>query len=313
MINYNGEKYLKRTIPPILKLNYPNYEFIIVDNESRDNSVQLIKSFKKIILVKNRISGSKNRGLNLGIKKARGEYLLFLDNDVLITDKNLLQDLLSEFLKSSKIGLMTLTLLNEGEKSIYLYGEFLNIMTFMKRNEEICLNKIKNINGKSVVGMQGAAFFSRKDIFNKIGRFDELIPFGGDDIDLGIRSIIHGFKNIIYSKKILIHIGMDERTNPIKHHNKYFNYYVGWLNTIIKNYSFSNAILSTMLFMPYMFLKTIKTSIKMRDPLLIWEYIKIPFFLIINTKNIISRRRKIQSKRVVKEDIFLKIKPPKFD
>ena len=39
MLNYNGLKYLKSTIHPILKLDYPNYEFIIVDNCSTDGSI----------------------------------------------------------------------------------------------------------------------------------------------------------------------------------------------------------------------------------------------------------------------------------
>jgi GT2 family glycosyltransferase len=313
MINYNGEKYLKRTIPPILNLNYPNYEFIIIDNQSSDNSLEIISRQKKIILINNEVKGSKNRALNLGIKKSKGEYILFLDNDVIIKDKDLLQDILESFFNFKKIGLITLTLQNEGEKKVALYGQYLKPITFTKQNKELDLVNIKEINGKNVVGVQGAAFFCKKIIFSKIGYFDEVIPFGGEDIDVGIRSILFGFQNLIYSNKVLIHIGMGERNDLKKNRSKYFKGFTGWFITIIKNYKFFNAIFLITFFSIFLFLKTIKSSIQKKDPLLIFLYFMIPLYIILNIKKIIFSRNEIQSKRIIKEDVFLKIKPPKIN
>ena len=84
MLNYNGLKYLKRTIHPILKLNYPTFEFIIVDNGSTDGSIEFIKKFKRIKLIENGENLGYSKGKNIGVKHAKGEYVLLLDNDILL-------------------------------------------------------------------------------------------------------------------------------------------------------------------------------------------------------------------------------------
>src|SRR3989344_5058951 len=87
MLNYNGLKYIKRTIPQILKLDYPNYEFIIVDNGSADGSIEFIKEMQiksekvKIRLIENGENLGYSKGKNIGVKHAKGEYVLLLDND----------------------------------------------------------------------------------------------------------------------------------------------------------------------------------------------------------------------------------------
>ena len=51
--NYNKEKYIKKTIQSIINQNYKNFEIIIFDDCSSDNSIKLIKKFKKIKLIRN--------------------------------------------------------------------------------------------------------------------------------------------------------------------------------------------------------------------------------------------------------------------
>jgi len=55
MLNYNGLKYLEKTLSPLLVLDYPDYEFIVVDNDSKDGSVEslqkLASKYKNIKLI----------------------------------------------------------------------------------------------------------------------------------------------------------------------------------------------------------------------------------------------------------------------
>lgn len=80
---YNRARLIKRTIGSVLKQTYSNFEIIVVDDASYDNTEETIKLFndKRIIYVKQ----EKNRGpavaRNTGIKKAKGEYIAFLDSD----------------------------------------------------------------------------------------------------------------------------------------------------------------------------------------------------------------------------------------
>ena len=80
---YNTEKYLKRCIDSLLNQKFNDYEIIVINDCSPDNSEDIIKSYsdKKINYIKN----DKNKGIgynrNLGIKNAKGKYICFIDSD----------------------------------------------------------------------------------------------------------------------------------------------------------------------------------------------------------------------------------------
>lgn len=82
---YNSEKYIYETIKSVINQSYKNWEMIIIDDSSTDNTIDIVEKFsnndKRIILIKS----DKNRGAgycrNLGIKKASGQYHAFIDSD----------------------------------------------------------------------------------------------------------------------------------------------------------------------------------------------------------------------------------------
>ena len=82
---YNGEKYLTQTIKSVLRQTYRNWEIIFFDNNSKDNSVKIIKKFKdkriKFYTSKNKFVLPLYRARNLAITKAKGEFITFLDVD----------------------------------------------------------------------------------------------------------------------------------------------------------------------------------------------------------------------------------------
>jgi glycosyltransferase involved in cell wall biosynthesis len=79
---YNAEKYVAATIESVLAQTYPNFEIIIVDDGSPDNSIEVCQKFTDSRI---RIVRQENRGLpgarNTGIRHAKGDYLAFLDAD----------------------------------------------------------------------------------------------------------------------------------------------------------------------------------------------------------------------------------------
>lgn len=87
---YNSEKYIVKCLESILKQNYNNYEIIVVDDGSTDNSINLIK---KINSNKIKILSKKNGGLssarNYGVKYANNDYIWFIDSDDYIEPNSL--------------------------------------------------------------------------------------------------------------------------------------------------------------------------------------------------------------------------------
>jgi len=87
----------------LFKQNYPNYEILVIDDASEDNTLQMLNRYQnKIRVVKNK----KGIGLcyvrNLGIKNAKGEIIAFIDDDC-IADKNWIKELVRPYKKDKKV------------------------------------------------------------------------------------------------------------------------------------------------------------------------------------------------------------------
>lgn len=82
---YNSEKFLDKTINSVLDQSYPNFELIIIDDKSTDNSLKIANKFQRKDSRIRLISQPENKGVasarNIGLKKVKGKYILFLDSD----------------------------------------------------------------------------------------------------------------------------------------------------------------------------------------------------------------------------------------
>jgi len=105
---YNAENYVHKTIESILNQTYKNFELIIVDDASTDNSIKIINSYvrddKRIKLIQSSSNfGGPARPRNIGIRESKGEYIAFCDNDDL-WEKNKLEKQL-DIIKNNNAGL----------------------------------------------------------------------------------------------------------------------------------------------------------------------------------------------------------------
>jgi GT2 family glycosyltransferase len=309
MLNYNGLKYLKRTIPPILKLNYPNFEFIVVDNGSTDGSLEFVESLSGIKLIKSPKAREKNFACNYAIEKARGLYILLLDNDCLITNTDLLDELLHMAKTLDNFGSIGLAYFNEGYDKTMEYGAFLSYF-FGKNKKNINIEKVKDINGIPIGYAQGTGLFISKLTWQIVGGYDSHLKFGGDDNDLGIKLWLYGYKNYLYSNTLQTHIGTPERRDNKKFSLKFEEIFRAHLYTTVKNFGFINMILILIGQTLYMFFESVKLSIRRMYIRYFFAFFCGFFSFLKDLPYAIEKRREIQSKRIVKEDIFLKINPP---
>ncbi len=89
--NYNGERFIEKAIRSVLDQTYPHWELIVVDDASRDGSVEKIRRFTdpRIRLYVNERNEQVSYTHNVGIEACRGQYIAFLDNDDLWTPEKL--------------------------------------------------------------------------------------------------------------------------------------------------------------------------------------------------------------------------------
>ena len=198
IVNYNGKKLLEKCLESLFKTDYNNFEVILVDNNSTDGSMEFVtKNYPKIIVIKL----DSNKGFaepnNIGAKIAKGEYLLFLNNDT-VTTTNFISEMVKVLEKDEKIAICQ-SLLLKPDGNIDSSGDFIDKMGIVYNS------KTKTDEIKEISSARGASMLIRKKIFDKLGGFDEKFFFSFEDVDLGWRSWILGYKVVIVPNSIVYH------------------------------------------------------------------------------------------------------------
>ena len=198
IVNYNGKKLLEKCLESLFKIDYNNFEVILVDNNSTDGSMEFVtKNYPKIIVIKL----DSNKGFaepnNIGTKIAKGEYLLFLNNDT-VTTTNFISEMVNVLEKDEKIAICQ-SLLLKPDGNIDSSGDFIDKMGIVYNS------KTKTDEIKEISSARGACMLIRKKIFDKLGGFDEKFFFSFEDVDLGWRSWILGYKVVIVPNSIVYH------------------------------------------------------------------------------------------------------------
>ncbi len=170
--SFNAGRFIKECIQSVLNQTYEDYEIIVVDGGSTDNTFEEIKSFEdKITLIK--LTTQRDYPLNQdafhrnqGLKVAKGEYIIFLDADDLLLPKKLEMEI-SELEKDPSIGMVY--------SDVYIcneYGKECNLIS--KRTKPFSGNIFTHLLVESFIPVH-AAMVRREDI-EKVGLFDESLP-----------------------------------------------------------------------------------------------------------------------------------------
>ena len=136
LLNYNGLKYLKRTIPPLMRLKYPNYDVNVVDNGSTDGSLEYLKTNDRIKLLISPKLKEKNFACNYAVQRVKGNFILLLDNDLLITDESILGQLFAFYKQHLDVGFITIAFCDEYSKVTSSYGGYF-CRYFIRENKSI--------------------------------------------------------------------------------------------------------------------------------------------------------------------------------
>lgn len=207
-----------------------NYEIIIVDNNSVDSTVPMLKRLERIGLLKaiyNKIEKNYSESNNQGARIARGKYLVFLNNDVFL-DNNWSEALLETFENNPKIGI-------QGAKLLYPNGlvqhagiVFRRLKNGMKLHYHIYLCKPSNelcvSKSREVQAVTGAFLAIRRELFEAIGGFDETYQFGHEDIDLCIAVRRAGYKVWFNAKILAVHLeSMTKKLKGLDYYALKFN------------------------------------------------------------------------------------------
>jgi len=312
ILNHNGRDFLEKTVPPLLEQDYPNYEIVVVDNNSSDDSIEYLEKLSQveskidIQIVENDINYGYSKGKNMCVDNSEGEYILLLDEDILYHSETILERLINEYNKKDNIAFLSNALVNINEKKTKLYGGFFEIYS-NKQLKPLPLYKIRGRHLTKIGSHNGGAVFFKKSIWYDIGGYDESQPYNIGDFDLGPRAWVLGYENYLFSEYIPSHLGVADRRSDDIWKWKYKYYFSGRARMMIKNYRMKNLIKSFPLLVIFTTLKTIKQTWDKKDMEVPKMFFISIFLFILNLQDTMNKRKKIQQGRENREDVFLNV------
>lgn len=239
IVSYNSKNYLKNCIDSILKyppkLGEDKYEIIIVDNNSKDGSVEFIEEtynkYKFIKLIKNNSNKGFSYANNIGIKNSNSKYYLLLNSDTEVFQNsiNKLMDFFNESEKSKlKLGIAGPKIINsDGSIQLscrrfpsILNAAFYTILAGIKPDNRFSRNyKLAGIDRAKpfkVDWVSGSAMMVSKAALDSAGLFDEKYFMYVEDVDLCYRMWEKDFKVFYYPfAEVLHHIGGSGENNSV--------------------------------------------------------------------------------------------------
>ena len=200
IVNYNGKELLEKCLESLFKVEYDNFEVVVVDNNSTDNTVDfLTKNYPSVIIIKL----DSNKGFaepnNIAAKITKGDFLLFLNNDTIVTP-NFISEMIKVIKNDDKISICQ-SLLLKSDNSIDSSGDFIDELGVVFSSKKIP-NDIEKISSA-----KGASLLIRKKLFSDLGGFDKKFFATFEDVDLGWRTWILGYNVVIVPKSIVYHVG----------------------------------------------------------------------------------------------------------
>lgn len=205
------------------KTNYSNYEIIVVDNASEDDSVEYLKSLDlPITVIENEENVSFSQGNNDAAKIANGEYILLLNNDIEPT-YGWLNEMMGTIVFDDNVGAVGAKLLYpyiddvEGQKYSFTIQHVGDI--FREANiEDGCLYQPNNQNkysedifdseisvNKKCSLVTAAVYLTRKDLYLELGGLDEQYWYGFEDVDYNLKLHKAGYDIILATAALLFH------------------------------------------------------------------------------------------------------------
>ncbi len=298
--HYNNETILLNCLKSIYESTYENFEIIVVDNASTDNSIANAKSlYPNIIIVKSEYNLGYAGGCNFGARKSNGDFLFFLNNDTTIAS-TCIELLISKINSNKSIVSVQPKILNLNNRDYFDYagasGGYIDYLVFPFTRGRIFNTIEKDTkqydDSKKIFWASGAGFLTKKNIFMKLSGFDETLFAHMEEIDYHWKSYLAGYDVWVDPKAVLYHIGGG--TLDMQSAQKTYLNHRNSLILLLSNYSFFKSILYFIIRLPLEIISSIKDLITFK-PIHCLNHYRALLWLLINPHIIVKRRKEINT------------------
>ena len=288
IVNWNAKKFLKECIESLLSQSFTDYEIILVDNVSSDDSVSFVtENFPQVKIIQNNDNVGFAEGNNIGIKNSTGKIIVLFNPDV-VADKKWLSILVDTLQSSEKIAAVTGKMYYLGDK----YGKDAVFCTWSKINPYSAkpTNFYENEPLAKVDYLSGAAMVVKRDVLDKIGLMDSDYFLYFEETDLCARMIRAGY-DLMYIPSAIVWHAVSPLSNS---ENKVYYMESSKIRFALKNFD-------SFYFLPFFLISLADTifiilrDLKNRNFYRSKIRLRAIYWNLINLKNTLSTRKKHMS------------------
>jgi len=304
VVNWNGKEVLSGCLRSLLDQDCEDFEILVVDNGSEDGSQALVKKeFPTVKLIENEANLGFGPAVNKGFEKAKGDYLIFLNNDLALQPDCLRQ--LAKLLDSDPtVGAAIPKILyySSSEKNtsretarINSYGVLVNYTGIACPN---LIDQLDQSNLPLTESACGGIFMFPREVYEKVGGFDDDLFLYHEDHDLSWRIRMMGWKLMVVPDSVCYH-----HYNFNKGVLKFYRSEKNRLHILLKNFEYKTLCLIA----PAIVLVEISQIV--HAVFSGWFFLKLKSYREIAAQSIkISRkRRQIQSTRKVADKEIVRL------
>lgn len=221
ILNYNVRYFLELCVTSVQKaIEGLDAEIIVIDNHSSDDSCQMMKDkFPHIQLIENKENIGFPKGNNIGVEKAKGEYICILNPDTVVAEDTFVKVIARYEAISSEVGIIGCKLIDGTGKFLpeskrgtptpwvaftKIFGLYKVFPNWKTMNQYYAQHITENQSGKVDI-LVGAFMIMKRDLYLEIGGFDENCFMYSDDIDLSYMALKMGKINFYFHETSVIH------------------------------------------------------------------------------------------------------------
>lgn len=218
--NLNGAGWLKDSIESIYAQSVTDFELIIIDNASQDESLEIARSYKdkaNYTLIENNKNTGFSYAVNQGIRVAVGEYVVLFNNDA-FAEPDFLKYLIKTAEEKPKVFAVQSLMIRHFERDIADdAGDYVTLFGFAcKRGDGMYAKRYTKT--QRIFSACGGASLYKKSVLDEIGYFDETFFAYFEDVDISWRANSLGYKNYICPDAKCYHI-CGATTGAVRYNN----------------------------------------------------------------------------------------------
>lgn len=206
--NWNGKKFLKGCLDSLLASNYPQVEVVIVDNGSKDGSVEFLEAeYPQVKLVKFAQNTGFSPAVNAGIRSSNGEFVALLNNDTVV-EPDWISEMIRVLREHPEIGSTGCKMLAYDDHALldgagdgYRRGGLPGRIGHREKDHGQFDQQ------RYILGPCGGAAVYRRSMLDDIGLFDDDYFAYLEDVDIGLRAQSAGYKCLYVPTAIMYHLG----------------------------------------------------------------------------------------------------------